>query len=426
MGRSGELRPPSASGSLPPHTLHMTSTEKDFATRQAEPKAPALGQADDGVALYVHLPFCAAKCHYCDFFSVPDEGQDIDGMISAILEEARLRAPKKPRTVFIGGGTPSLLSIPQLTRFLNGLDELVGWRDSAVEVSAECNPESLDTDKAKALLDLGVPRLSIGFQTLNDETLKLFGRVHSVDDSFRAFESARAAGIQHLNLDMIYAVPDQTADDWARDLTRVLALEPEHLSAYNLTFEEDTRFKRWLDQGKLANSPEEVELEMFHATRELTSAAGLGAYEISNHARPGEACAHNIGYWRNTQYVGIGPGAVSKVGQARAGNPRAIQPYLRRIRAAGHATDWREDPDAHARLAETWWLGLRLSEGVNPDDARATAGLPDHEEDPGLAIAQTFVDQGFLETHEVGGAAHYRLTARGLPLADAVARKFLA
>ncbi len=403
----------------------MSTTNEDFATRQAKPKADALGRADDGVALYIHLPFCAAKCHYCDFFSVPDEGQDIEGMIDAILTEAQLRAPLRPRTVFIGGGTPSLLSVPQLTRFLNGLDAMIGWRDSATEVTAECNPESLDVDKAKALLDLGVPRLSIGFQTLDDETLKLFGRVHSVDESFRAYQSARAAGIEHLNLDMIYAVPNQTADDWAHDLARVLDLGPEHLSAYNLTFEEDTRFKRWLDQGKLAKLPEQAELDMFHSTRELTAAAGLPAYEISNHGRPSEECAHNIGYWRNAEYVGIGPGAVSKVGQARAGNPRSIQPYLRRMKAAGHATDWREDPDAHARLAETWWLGLRLAEGVHAGTARAVAGFPDDQEDPALEIAGNLVQQGFLETFDGAGAERYRLTSTGLPLADAVARQFL-
>ncbi|MEM8709890.1 MAG: radical SAM family heme chaperone HemW [Planctomycetota bacterium] len=398
---------------------------ESLAARQARPKAEALERAADGVALYVHLPFCAAKCHYCDFFSVPDEGQDIDGMIDAILREAELRAPKSPATVFIGGGTPSLLSIAQLTRFLDGLDKHTGWRSSAREVTAECNPESLDVDKASALSDLGVPRLSIGFQTLDDETLKLFGRVHSVDDSFRAFEAARAAGTQHLNLDMIYAVPGQSAADWERDLGRVLALEPDHLSAYNLTFEEDTRFKRWLDQGRLARSPEEVELEMFETTRALTHSAGLHAYEISNHAREGEACVHNLLYWRNQQYVGIGPGAVSKVGYARAGNPRSIQPYLRRIETAGHATDWREDPDAHARLAETWWLGLRLSDGVDPAVARQTAGFDGGDaDDPALTIAEGLVEQGFLG-RDASRAGRIALTEKGLPLADAVARQFL-
>lgn len=402
-----------------------TATTNSFAASRAQPKAEDPGRPEDGVALYVHLPFCAAKCHYCDFFSVPDEGQDIEGMISAILREAELRAPKRPRTVFIGGGTPSLLSVPQLTRFLDGLNAVTGWRASATEVTAECNPESLDVDKAKALKDLGVPRLSIGFQTLNDETLKLFGRVHSVDDSFRAVESARAAGIEHLNLDMIYAVPGQTAADWSRDLSRVLALGPEHLSAYNLTFEEDTRFKRWLDQGKLERSPEEVELEMFHATRTLTSEAGLHAYEISNHATPGEECVHNVGYWHNAEYLGIGPGAVSKVGLTRVGNPRAIQPYLRRIATAGHATDWREDPDEFARLAETWWLGLRLTEGVNPREARETARFTADVPDPALAIAERLESQGFLGRFDGEQNERFRLTATGLPLADAAARQFL-
>ncbi len=386
--------------------------------------APPLDAAPEGTPLYVHLPFCAAKCHYCDFFSVPDEGQDIDGMIAAILVEARHRAPRRPRTVFFGGGTPSLLSAPQLRTLMDGLDELSDWRDSAKEVTAECNPESLDEDKARALLDLGVPRLSIGFQSLHDETLKLFGRVHSVDDSFRAYEAARAAGVRHLNLDMIYAVPDQTAESWETDLSRVLDLGPNHLSAYNLTFEEDTRFKRWLDRGRLEKAPEEVELAMFDATRRLNAEHGLLAYEISNHAAAGEECEHNLNYWRNGAYVGIGPGAVSKVGTARGGNPRGIAPYLRRIQKEGHATQWREDPAPMARLAETWWLGLRLAAGLTAAEARGRAACPavDESEDPAVAVAEELRGHDLLERTDAG---RYRLTARGLPLADGVAKSFL-
>lgn len=388
-----------------------------------------LARPDDGTPLYVHLPFCAAKCHYCDFFSVPVERGgpepsrwDVDGMIEAILVEAQGRAPRAPRTVFLGGGTPSLLSVPQLTRLLDGLDALTGWRASATEVTAECNPESLDRDKARALLDLGVPRLSIGFQSLDDATLALFGRVHSVADSFAAFDAARAAGILHLNVDLIYAIPDQTAEAWATDLGRVLALGPEHLSAYNLTFEEDTRFKRWLDQGRLARAPEEVELEMLAETRAATAAAGLRAYEVSNHARPGEDCAHNVNYWRNGPYVGLGPGAVSKVGHARAGNPRAITPYLRQVAARGHALAWREELSPAARLGETWWLGLRLAAGLAPADARAVAGIDARDEDdPAVAIAEEHRALALLELD----GPRYRLTAAGLPLADGVARRFL-
>jgi len=397
----------------------------------AAPAPTTLAAPAPGTPLYVHLPFCAAKCHYCDFFSVPVERApggataqpwDIDGMVTAILAEARQRAPRHPRTVFFGGGTPSLLSIPQLVRLCDGLHEITGWRDSAHEVTAECNPESLDRDKARAFLDLGVARLSLGFQSLDDRTLALFGRVHSVAESFAAYEAARAAGVRRLNVDLIYAIPDQSAADWARDLARVLDLGPEHLSAYNLTFEEDTRFKRWLEQGRLARAPEETELEMLAATRSLTAAAGLEAYEVSNHARPGEASLHNINYWRNGPYVGLGPGAVSKAGHTRAGNPRSIQPYLRRIAAEGVALQDHEELGAHARLAETWWLGLRLAEGVLPAEALATAGvevLPGS--DPALPIADELCGHGHLEVV----AGRYRLTAVGLPVADAIARRFL-
>lgn len=388
----------------------------------ADDRPAPLPRAAEGTPLYVHLPFCAAKCHYCDFFSVPDEGQDVDAMVAAILREAEHRAPRAPRTVFLGGGTPSLLSAAQLRTLLDGLDRLTGWRASATEVTAECNPESLDRDKAAALLDLGVPRLSIGFQSLHDDVLALFGRVHTAEDSFRAFDAARAAGVEHLNVDLIYAVPEQTAEAWERDLARVLDLGPEHLSAYNLTFEEDTRFKRWLDRGRLERAPEEVELAMFGATRRLTAAAGLDAYEISNHARPGEACAHNVNYWRNGAYVGLGPGAVSKVRHARAGNPRAIAPYLRRVAAEGHATHWREEPEPAARLAETWWLGLRLAAGVDPEEARDTAGADADAAAAALALVDELRGHDLLRMDE---GDRVSLTERGLTLADAVAKRFL-
>ena len=336
-------------------------------------------------------------------------------MVAAILTEARERAPRSPRTLFLGGGTPSLLSAEQLARVLDGLQEITGWRSSATEVTAECNPESLDESKALALLDLGVERLSIGFQSLDDETLALFGRVHTTADSLRAYDAARTAGVEHVNIDMIYAVPGQTAESWMTDLSRILDLEPDHLSAYNLTFEEDTRFKRWLDRGVLQKSDEDTELAMLAATRSQTADAGLRAYEISNHARTGEECAHNINYWRNGEYVGLGPGAVSKVANARAGNPRSIAPYVRAVAREGHATQWREDPTPEARLGETWWLGLRLAEGVEPADAMERAAFTG--DDPTTGIVQELVEFGLLELDRANG--NVRLTQRGLPLAAA-------
>lgn len=377
-------------------------------------------RAEPGTPLYVHLPFCAAKCHYCDFFSVAAQGQDRAAMIAAVLREAESFAPLAPRTVFLGGGTPSLLSIEELATLLDGLERITGFRAAASEVTAECNPESLDRDKARALLDLGVRRLSIGFQSLHDEVLQLFGRVHTVEDSFRAFDAAREAGVAELNVDLIYAAPGQTVGEWRTDLARVLALGSEHLSAYNLTFEEDTLFRRWLEQGRLAKSPEDVELELFELTRELTRAHGLEAYEISNFARPGHACAHNLNYWRNGEYVGIGPSAVSKQGRVRFGNVKAITAYTRRIRDEGQATHWLEEPDERTRLGESWWLGLRLAEGLSAHEARTRAQF-DGEDASARTLAEELVAQGLLAR----SADRYRLTARGLPLGDWVAKRFL-
>lgn len=387
----------------------------------ASPDERPRGRAASGTPLYVHLPFCAAKCRYCDFFSVPAEGQDRGSNLAAIVREAELFAPQAPRTVFVGGGTPSLLSIPELRELFEALQRVTGFRDSAVEVTAECNPESLDRDKARALLDLGVTRLSIGFQSLSDDVLALFGRVHSVDDSFRAYAAARDAGATNVSVDLIYAVPGQTPASWRADLERVLALRPDHLSAYNLTFEEETLFKRWLDEGRLAKEPEEIELEMFDVGRSVLRSAGLEAYEISNFALDGRLCTHNVNYWHNGPYLGIGPSAVSKIGHTRGGNPKSVSAYNRLVTEQGDAWRWHETPTPGERLAETWWLGLRLAQGLTAAQARARAGF-EGPDDPCEPIARSLTSEGFLDQH----GDVYVLSARGLPLADAIAKRFLA
>jgi oxygen-independent coproporphyrinogen-3 oxidase len=315
--------------------------------------------------------------------------------------------------------------------FLDRLDELTAFRESASEVTLEANPESLDEDKARALKAAGVNRLSIGFQSLRPEVLELFGRVHAVDDSFRAFEAARRAEISAISIDMIYATQGQSLAEWEHDLSRVLSLGPDHLSAYNLTFEEETPFARWLEEGRIEKAPEELELELFAATRELCAARGLEAYEISNFARPGEECRHNLGYWRNHEYAGVGPSAVSKIGQERGGNPRALGAWSRGVRADGRAVEWSEELPWPERLAETWWLGLRLTQGIESRAARATARVPadlEDERDPAIATAERLCRTGHLLRSEAepGGARRYRLAPSALALADAVAARFLS
>lgn len=390
--------------------------------RKIEAPAPTLPRerAPAGTPLYVHLPFCAAKCHYCDFFSVAAEGHDRRPMVEAILREAELWAPTGPRTVFVGGGTPSLLDEAELRALFDGLERLTGFRRSAREVTVECNPESLDQAKAAVLLELGATRLSIGFQALDDAALELFGRVHDTAQSFAAYRAARAAGAREVNVDLIYAWPGQALEAWKVDLERVLDLGPDHVSAYNLTFEEDTAFRRWLDDGTLPKAPEELELAFFEATRAQLARRGYGSYEISNFARSGLVAHHNVNYWHNGPYLGIGPSAVSKVGIVRGGNVKSVGDYVRRIADRGDARVWEEAPEALDRLRETWWLGLRLAQGLSAEEARARAGY-DLPTDPLELVAERLRTDGLLDLR--GG--RYMLSATGLPLGDWVARKFL-
>jgi oxygen-independent coproporphyrinogen-3 oxidase len=380
--------------------------------------------AEPGTPLYLHLPFCAAKCPYCDFFSLPGAGEDTGAALELILREAEARAPAAPRTVFLGGGTPSYHSSAELAHLFDGLDALTGFRASAGEVTVECNPESLDPAKARTLRALGATRLSIGFQSLDPSTLALFGRVHDVDQSFRAFAAARAAGFERVSVDLIYGAPGQTPEGWAEELARVVALGPEHISAYALTFEEGTPFHAWRRAGLLAEAPEELALELFELTHALLREAGYRAYEISNFARAGEECLHNVNYWRNGPYAGLGPSAASKLGHRRRARPRSLARWRRAVLGElppAEAWSYDEELAPEARLGETWWLGLRLSAGVDPAEARAIAGF-DPPLDRALAEAEHLVREGLLEQ----SGARYRLTPRGLPLADHVAARFLA
>jgi oxygen-independent coproporphyrinogen-3 oxidase len=381
-------------------------------------------EPEPGTPLYVHLPFCAAKCPYCDFYSLPGEGEDTGGAIETLLHEAAQRAPRGPRTVFFGGGTPSYHSIAELERLLDGLDRITGFRSSAEEVTLECNPESLFPDKAAALRSLGATRLSIGFQSLDPATLALFGRVHTRDQSLRAYAAARGAGFRRVNIDLIFGAPGEAGESWERTLNEVLALGPEHISAYGLTFEEGTPFHAWRAEGRVRESPEEDQLALFRTTREQLARAGYRAYEISNFALSGEECRHNLNYWRNGPYVGIGPSAASKVGHRRFARPRSIARWRRAVwEDPGGELAWTSDEELApaARLGETWWLGLRLAHGVDPAEARRTAGFRGAA-DPAASLARELVRMGELE--EIEG--RFRLAPPSLVLADAIAARFLA
>jgi len=380
--------------------------------------APGL-RPEPGTPLYVHFPFCAEKCTYCDFYSLPQRGQDLTGALDLLLLEAERRAPARPRTVFLGGGTPSLHSSEELTRFLERLDRICDFRSSAQEVTCECNPESLTPEKAAVLRELGVDRLSIGLQSLEPRILGLFGRVHDVAQGFAAFDAARKAGFTRVSLDLIYGVPGQELARWLADLSRVIALGPDHVSAYQLTYEQGTALTAQLEAGAFERLTEEAELAFFEGTRALLAGAGYAPYEVSNFCLSGQECRHNLNYWRNGPYVGIGPSAVSKLASTRFGNPRSLVPWRAAIAAGSFPAAWEETPPPRVLLGETWWLGLRTSSGVDPDEARQVAGFVGR--DPTEPVTRELSDQGFLRW----GEGRCRLGERGWPVADAVARRIL-
>lgn len=380
-----------------------------------------LGTQDtfSGTALYVHVPFCALKCHYCDFYSFAAEPRDARDFVDLILLEAKQRAPNDPQTVFVGGGTPSWLSLSDLARLFDGLDKITGARNSASEITVECNPESLDYNTAELLLSLGVTRLSIGVQSLRHDLLQSFGRIHGPLDAHRAFSVAIAAGFEDVNIDLIYAAPGQVLREWEEDLRQVIAWGPSHVSAYLLAFETGTAFGRWQAEGRLRQLPEDLELAFFVLTREILADAGLAPYEISNFCREGRQCLHNLTYWRNASYVGLGPSAVSRTGTRRFGNARSLQGWRNALLTTAPLVAWEENLTPIERLAETWWLGLRMTRGVAPSEARRNSGFCDSH-DPLLSVAESLRSRGLLALRE----GRFVLTARGLPIADAIARAF--
>ena len=377
-------------------------------------------RAPSGTPLYVHLPFCVHKCPYCDFFSVEGAGHDQAALVELVLEEARLRAPELPRTVFLGGGTPSYLHPDTLAQLLDGLHDLTGFRESATEVTAECNPESLGAEKAQLLAELGVDRLSVGIQSLDEGTLAFFERPHGPEQALAALECARRGGFASFSADVIHGAPGEPATEFGRNLLSIIALDTKHVSAYGLIYEPGTPLHARLERGEFEPQDEDQELLNLEVTESTLAAAGFERYEVSNFCRPGHECQHNLNYWHNGPYVGLGPSAVSHVAGERSGSARSLARWKDAVQNAGAAPSWSERLEPDARLGETWWLGLRLTAGVDPGAARETARWS-ASSDPALALARELEDEGLLETFE----GRYRLTDRGRPLADHVGRRFL-
>lgn len=371
------------------------------------------------LSLYLHIPFCLSRCNYCDFNTYLLDPALCAAYLEALGREiaAWTRAPEvagRPvETLFVGGGTPSLLAPAALATLLERCRRGFPVASEA-EVTLEANPGTVDGAKLRGYRAAGVNRLSFGVQSFEDRLLRAIGRLHSAGDVGRAVGRAREAGFDNLNLDLMFGLPGQTAADWDRTLDRALALGPEHLSVYGLTLEEGTQMTALVRAGRVSLPGEEAEAAMYERTLARLAAAGYEQYEVSNFARPGRRCRHNLRYWEGGDYLGLGAGSHSHLDGRRFHNHLQPRHYAAEVAARGTAIAGEERLEPSARVGEAFMLGLRLRDGVDLAALEARYGAaPVRARAPALAA---FDAAGLVERR----GSRVRLTERGLLVANEV------
>ncbi|OYX37414.1 MULTISPECIES: coproporphyrinogen-III oxidase family protein [unclassified Sphingomonas] len=369
------------------------------------------------LALYVHWPFCVSKCPYCDFNSHVRETVDQAAWRTALLAdlayEARLTQGAPLGSIFFGGGTPSLMPPETVGAIIAAAEQAWGFAPD-IEITLEANPSSVEAARFADLAAAGVNRVSLGLQALDDATLKFLGRAHGVSEGLAALDTAQA-NFARVSFDLIYARPDQTIAAWEAELARAIGFGTEHLSLYQLTIEPGTRFATDAAAGRLVIPEADFGADLFEATRALTSAAGLPAYEISNHARPGAESRHNLTYWRYTDYVGIGPGAHGRRGGVATVRHKKPENWMSALARNGHGAESETPLAPEMRLTEAILMGLRLREGV---DLTRIAAL-------GQSAIDDVVDQRAARLLEAEGliareGTRLRATDAGMPVLNAV------
>lgn len=374
--------------------------------------------------LYIHWPFCLSKCPYCDFNSHVRAKIDDASWADALTREletiaARLDERRPLDSIFFGGGTPSLMPGATVGKVLQTAERLFGF-DPNIEITLEANPTSVDATRFRDYRAAGVNRVSLGVQALNDEDLRALGRLHTVDEALRAVALAQAT-FPRASFDLIYARPRQTPEAWDAELTRALAQGCTHYSLYQLTFEEGTPFHAALARGTMKELDTETAAALYERTQARMNAAGLPAYEVSNHARPGEESRHNLIYWRYSDYLGVGPGAHGRltVGGEKFATATERQPeaWLANVTAHGHGLDRWERVAAQEQGTEALLMGLRLTEGVEPARIERLLGQSFSEERVAALESQGFVTRS---------SNRLRTTPKGRLVLNAILKELVA
>ena len=404
------------------------------------PHSPASIVPETGMALYVHVPFCNTKCPYCDFNTYQGIERLMGPYLDAVTTETRLWGDllRRPAvtSVFLGGGTPSYLSNGYVDRILAAANEAFRL-DPEAEITMEANPGDLDVESCRRLSNAGINRLSLGVQSLDDGLLRLLGRRHDADQALEAFESARRGGFRNINLDLMYGLPQQTMAQWETTLQRLVSHGPEHISLYALTLEDGTPLQKWVEMGRHPEPDPDLAADMYHYAEDLLEAGGYHHYEISNWCLPGLESRHNMAYWLNRPYLGVGPGAHSSLGSFRFWDVSSPVAYIKAVK------DWDGNPfpppaaltevtldtvppvdlcefiDEETRCSETMFLGLRLLEGI--DLEAVSAGVECDLSARYNREIQDLVGLGLLER----GNGILRLTKPAYLIANQVFTRFI-
>ncbi len=370
-------------------------------------------------ALYIHIPFCVSKCIYCDFNSVVIKSQVVDEYLKAIEKELQTTTEKYFfTTVFIGGGTPTVLSEAQLSRLLNMITRHVNVSDLK-EYTVEVNPGTLNNEKICILQNNHVGRISIGIQSFNDKYLNFLGRIHSAKDAIGIFYHLREKGFKNISIDLIYGYPAQTLNEWIIDLRKCINLVPEHISAYCLSYERGTPIVDMADSGALKKLSEEEELEMYWFTNDYLCNKGYKHYEISNFAKQDKECLHNTIYWENREYLGIGTGAFSYINGERYCNIKDVKEYISSVKLKKKLICFSEKLTKKRRASEILIMALRMTSGISKKDFFARSGFDINE----------LFDKQLNNLNQAGlinfDDERIKLTKKGLSLADSVMMEFM-
>jgi oxygen-independent coproporphyrinogen-3 oxidase len=376
-------------------------------------------------SLYVHVPFCAQKCAYCAFYSEASSGELVNRFVNALVREMEIVADDlKPRTIFFGGGTPSLLNLRQWEQILCAMEKLnlLG----AEEFSVECNPATVSADKAKLLRDFGVNRISMGAQSLDEKLLDRLGRIHSREMVFKSFDILRHAGFENINLDLMFAIPSQTMEIWRATLNEAIAMQSEHLSSYEVIYEDDTPLYEQLKAGEFSVN-EDLACEMYEELISRAMNGGFHQYEIANFARgelsnkkiPARACKHNVNYWRGGIFYGLGPSATGYVRGVRTKNWANTQLYCEQLERGKRAVKSSEELPPLKRAGETAAFGLRMNAGWPFEDFQKTTNF-DLRNEWNFEMNQ-LAERGWAARD----AEKFQLTHQGLRFADSAAELFL-